>query len=158
TDPQLGPLQNNGGPTQTMALVAGSPALNSGDPAQLGVADQRGVIRTGSVNIGAYQASASAFVVTLSGALARGTPLDVLVKAVDVFGQVAFGYRGTVTFSVTDPDPAVVLPADHTFSADDQGTHTFTGEFTLITPGIWTLTTADLANGLTQDVMLTVNP
>ena len=28
----LGPLQNNGGPTQTHALVAGSPAIDAGDP------------------------------------------------------------------------------------------------------------------------------
>jgi hypothetical protein len=65
---------------------------------------------------------------------------------------------GTVTFSVTDPDPAVVLPLDYTFTADDPGTHTFTGGFTLITPGPWTLTVADLANGLSIDVTLTVNP
>jgi len=31
---------------------------------------------------------------------------------------VAFGYTGTVTFRVTDPDPAVVLPLDYTFTAD----------------------------------------
>jgi hypothetical protein len=156
-DPLLGPLQDNGGPTQTMALLGGSPALNAGDPAQLGVADQRGVIRTGAVNIGAYQASASAFVVTVSGTVASGTPFDVIVQAVDRFCQVAFGYRGTVTFSVTDPDPAVGLPADYTFSADDQGTHRFTGEFTLITPGTWTLITTDVANELSQDVMVTVD-
>jgi hypothetical protein len=157
-DPLLGPLQDNGGPTRTHALLAGSPALYAGDPAQLGVPDQRGVVRAGGVNIGAYQASASALVVTVPGTVTSATPFDVTVQAVDVFGQVAFGYRGTVTFSVTDPDPAVVLPPDYTFRADDQGTHTFTGEFTLITPGMWTLTTADLFNGLTQDVMLTVNP
>ena len=34
-NPLLGPLQDNGGPTQTRALLAGSPALNAGDPAQL---------------------------------------------------------------------------------------------------------------------------
>jgi hypothetical protein len=157
-DPLLGPLQDNGGPTKTHALLAGSPALNAGNPFQLGVADQRGVVRTGGVNIGAYQASASAFVVTVPGTVAAVMPFDVTVQAVDIFGQVAFGYRGTVTFSVTDPDPAVMLPADYTFTADDQGTHTFTGEFTLITPGMWTLTTADLANGLSQDVMVTVDP
>jgi hypothetical protein len=81
----------------------------------------------------------------------------VTVQAVDVFGQVAFVYRGTVTFSVTDSAPVVVLPLDYTFTADDQGTYTLTGEFTLITPGRWTLTAADLANGLSQDVMLTVD-
>jgi hypothetical protein len=157
-DPLLGPLQDNGGPTLTHALLAGSPALNAGDSDQLGVADQRGVIRTGGVNVGAYQASASAFVVTVSGTVASGTPFDVTVQAVDLFGQAAFGYRGTVTFSVTDPDPAVVLPADYTFTADDHGTHRFTGEFTLITPGVWTLTAADLANGLSRDVTVTVDP
>jgi hypothetical protein len=31
-DPKLGPLQNNGGPTQTMALLAGSPARSAGNP------------------------------------------------------------------------------------------------------------------------------
>jgi hypothetical protein len=59
-DPQLGPLQDNGGPTQTMAVLAGSPALNAGDPSQLGAKDQRGVVRTGGVTIGAYQDSGSA--------------------------------------------------------------------------------------------------
>jgi hypothetical protein len=156
-DPLLGPLQNNGGPTFTQALLAGSPALNAGDPAQLGTADQRGVIRSGGVNIGAYQASASAFVVTVSGTVASGTPFDMTVQAVDGFGQVVYGYRGTVTFMVTDPDPAVMVPADYSFSADDQGTHQFTGEFTLITRGVWTLTTADLANGPSQGVMVTVD-
>src|SRR5262249_9310827 len=30
-DPKLGDLQDNGGPTQTMALFLGSPAINAGD-------------------------------------------------------------------------------------------------------------------------------
>jgi hypothetical protein len=58
---------------------------------------------------------------------------------------------------VTDPDPGVVLPADYTFTDDDQGTHHFAGEFTLVTPGTWMLTAADLANGLSQNVMVTVD-
>ncbi len=32
TDPLLGPLQDNGGPTLTHALLPGSPAINTGDP------------------------------------------------------------------------------------------------------------------------------
>jgi predicted outer membrane repeat protein len=32
TDPLLGPLQNNGGPTFTHALLPGSPAIDAGDP------------------------------------------------------------------------------------------------------------------------------
>jgi hypothetical protein len=144
------------GPTKTHALLAGSPALNAGNPAQLGVADQRGVVRAGGVNIGAYQASA--FVVTVPGAVAAGMPFDVIVQVMDVYGQVAIGYSGTVTFSVTNTDPAVVLPLDYTFTAGDQGRHTFSAAFTLITPGDQTLAVADLANGLSIDVPLTVNP
>lgn len=32
TDPLLGPLQDNGGPTFTHALLPGSPAIDTGDP------------------------------------------------------------------------------------------------------------------------------
>jgi hypothetical protein len=32
TNPQIGPLQNNGGPTMTHALLVNSPAINTGDP------------------------------------------------------------------------------------------------------------------------------
>jgi len=40
TDPDLGHLQNNGGPTRTMALLQGSPAIDSGNPG--GCTDNRG--------------------------------------------------------------------------------------------------------------------
>ena len=60
TDPQLGPLANNGGPTQTMALPSGSPAVDA-IPASTagctGTTDQRGTTRpqgTGC-DIGAYE-------------------------------------------------------------------------------------------------------
>ena len=44
TDPKLGPLQENGGPTLTMALLPGSPALDQGK--NFGVTtDQRGFPR-----------------------------------------------------------------------------------------------------------------
>jgi hypothetical protein len=145
-DPRLGPLQDNGGPTPTMAVLAGSPALNAGDPTQLGVADQRGVLRTGGVNIGAYQASATAFVLSAPDTVDPGAPFDLTVAAVDPFGQPAYGYTGTVTFATTDPDPGVVLPADYTFTPDDQGAHTFGGGVTLMTPGDQTITATDTSD------------
>jgi hypothetical protein len=43
-DPLLGPLQDNGGPTRTMAPASGSPALDAGREAGL-VVDQRGFPR-----------------------------------------------------------------------------------------------------------------
>jgi hypothetical protein len=58
-NPMLGPLANNGGPTQTMALETGSPAINAGDPdtAGLPATDQRGLPRVvgGRVDIGAFE-------------------------------------------------------------------------------------------------------
>jgi CSLREA domain-containing protein len=44
-DPRLGPLTDNGGPTQTHALLAGSPALDAGGPDFCPGTDQRGVTR-----------------------------------------------------------------------------------------------------------------
>ncbi len=60
-NPQLGALANNGGPTQTMALLAGSPAINGGSNTLATSAglttDQRGATRinNGTVDIGAYE-------------------------------------------------------------------------------------------------------
>jgi len=67
TDPLLGPLQNNGGPTATMALSSGSPAIDAGNPAgctdaqgHLLTTDQRGMPRPDKedkvgCDIGAYE-------------------------------------------------------------------------------------------------------
>ena len=45
TDPRLGLLQDNGGPTWTHALLWNSPAIDAGDNTQCSPADQRGVLR-----------------------------------------------------------------------------------------------------------------
>lgn len=56
-DPKLGPLQNNGGPTQTMALLPYSPAIDAGDNFGCPATDQRGIARPQgkSCDIGAYE-------------------------------------------------------------------------------------------------------
>jgi hypothetical protein len=67
SDPELGKLRNNGGPTQTMALRRDSPAIDSGNPSgcadgagRLLKTDQRGKPRpdkedTGGCDMGAYE-------------------------------------------------------------------------------------------------------
>jgi hypothetical protein len=67
TDAMLGPLQNNGGATQTQALLSGSPAIDAGNPSgctdgqgRLLTTDQRGKPRpdkedSGSCDMGAYE-------------------------------------------------------------------------------------------------------
>ncbi len=82
-DPLLGPLADNGGPTPTHALLAGSPAIDAGDSAGCPAADQRGVARpldgdgdgSAACDIGAYEAE---------GPLRRGdADCDGEVDAVD---------------------------------------------------------------------------
>ncbi len=53
-DPELGSLAANGGPTQTHALLPGSPAVNAGGSGGP-LADQRGAPRLGAPDIGAYE-------------------------------------------------------------------------------------------------------
>jgi len=61
TDPLLGPLQNNGGPTFTHELLSGSPAIDTGDPGFTPPPffDQRGSgfnrVVNGRVDIGSFE-------------------------------------------------------------------------------------------------------
>ncbi len=61
-NPQLGPLQNNGGPTPTMAIALDSPAFNAGDNSAQSVTgpfDQRGQgfdrVERNVIDIGAFE-------------------------------------------------------------------------------------------------------
>ena len=62
-NPQLGALSVNGGPTLTIPLPAGSPAIGGGLNAACPATDQRGFFRTdGQCDVGAYEAGAVVFV------------------------------------------------------------------------------------------------
>jgi uncharacterized repeat protein (TIGR01451 family) len=86
-DAKLGALANNGGPTQTMALLGGSPAVNAGDNAAIinppfsgpPFTDQRGLgfdrIFNGTVDIGAFESGPKSDIdgtMTVSGSFAAG--------------------------------------------------------------------------------------
>ena len=61
TNPDLGPLADNGGPTFTHALLAGSPAIDTAsDDCPPPITDQRGVTRPQgpACDIGAYELAA----------------------------------------------------------------------------------------------------
>jgi hypothetical protein len=59
TDPVLGPLGDYGGPTPTMPVLAGSPALNAADGAACPSTDQRGIARPfgPACDIGAFESA-----------------------------------------------------------------------------------------------------
>jgi len=76
--------------------------------------------------------------------LPTGTPASFTVTALDPAGNVATGFTGAVNFSASGGSP--VLPSSYTFTAADQGRHTFTASFGAV--GTWTLTAASA--GLTS--------
>jgi hypothetical protein len=141
-DPGLGPLQDNGGPTMTHALLAGSPAIGAGDPALAGSMDQRGSVRVSSqpLDIGAFQTEpADHFVILAPSLVGPGEPFTITVIALDQWGNVASTYAGTVQFSSTDA--SAQLADTYTFVPDDAGAHTFT--VVMQTPGAQDLTVSD---------------
>ena len=84
-----------------------------------------------------------------------GAACAFTLTAESTSGGVDASYTGTVHFTSTDP--RAVLPADYTFTAADNGVHTFSA--TLKTPGIQSITATDKANGLVaSDTGITVTP
>jgi hypothetical protein len=61
-DPLLQPLADNGGPTRTMALSSGSPAVNQGVQSACPGLDQRGYVRQGVCDIGPFEYGGQPFV------------------------------------------------------------------------------------------------
>jgi hypothetical protein len=66
-----------------------------------------------------------------------------VVTAVDSFNNRVAGYRGQVQLGVIGGSEN--LPGPYTFTAADQGRHTFGGDFDTV--GSWSLTASDMANG-----------
>jgi hypothetical protein len=79
TDPKLGPLADNGGPTLTMALLPGSPAIDAGNTSLAPATDQRGVPRPFSLaaDIGAFE-----FWPTLRASPTGSSGIDILASGI----------------------------------------------------------------------------
>ena len=104
TNPLLAPLGNYGGPTQTMAELPGSLAIDAGNNMLTGgvTTDQRGENRivNGSVDIGAFESSGFTIAVTSGSGQTAGAvfpePLVATVTAINLMEPVA---GGLVTFT-----------------------------------------------------------
>ena len=85
-NPMLGPLADNGGPTQTHALLPGSPAIDAGSPdCPPPATDQRGVARPQgpACDIGAFEAPAG-------GRIWGDVHCDGAVDSVDSLGDLRY--------------------------------------------------------------------
>lgn len=138
-DPLLGPLADNGGPTLTHGLQAGSPALQVGDRALIGTFDQRGTKRPDVADIGAVQEGPLArFQVDGPDQWIAGAPFTITVTALDAYGNVVNSFAGQTIFQSSDA--AAGLPDSYTFTAADLGSQSFTA--TLNTAGSQTIRVA----------------
>ena len=160
-DPLLGPLQDNGGPTPTHALLAGSPAIRRGDPNLRDSLDQRGTIRSHGgvidppVDVGAFEPAEFTFDyrVVAPAEVTAGQPFTVTVTALDFSGNTVSTFLGAIQLSSTDPRAA--LPGDYTYVPADGGVATFT--VTLQTTGNQVIQVNDI-NGRFNNTTVTVDP
>lgn len=89
-------------------------------------------------------AAASRLAITAPATATTGAPFTIAVTAYDPYNNVATGYRGTVHF--TGSDSKAWLPANCSFVASDNGSHTFGNSVKLMTSGMQTITAMDVNN------------
>ena len=155
-DPQLGPLQNNGGPTLTHALQAGSPAIDAGHPSGCTdpdgaplTTDQRGYTRpidgngdgTARCDIGAFERLSPGAPTPTNTATSTNTPTSTLTRtptATPTHTATATA-TNTVTATPTSTLTATVTKTSTTTRTNTPGpspTHTSTPTATsTCTPG-----------------------
>jgi CSLREA domain-containing protein len=126
SNPGLGPLADNGGPTRTHALLPGSPAIDAGNNAFVvsppfsgpPFTDQRGFARINNttVDIGAFESRG--FMIAATG----GTPQSAAIATVfssplvatvsSAFGEPVAG--GVITFTAPSSGPSGTFPGNVT--------------------------------------------
>ena len=146
-DPGLAPLANNGGPTETMALLPGSPAIGAGTVVSGTTTDERGQPLDTPPDIGAYQTQTSQPIdltftgltspsitygtasVTLSGTLANGAQsppntesVQVTVNGVTQSAEIGAGGAFSTTF---DTSTVSVSGSPYSISYSYRGDGTF---------------------------------
>ena len=125
TDPLLGPLQDNGGPTFTHALLPDSPAIDAGDPkfTPPPFFDQRGPgflrMRNGRIDVGSFEVQ--------SGTLQSPTPTPTatLTASPTPTATITPGSTPTATRTAT-PTPTATATATTTSTPTSTSTPTAT--------------------------------
>lgn len=131
-DPNLGPLQGNGGGTLTRELLGGSPAINAGNPLDCigpnGIVldtDQRGSARKGRCDIGAFEFDSDGTPTPADTATRTVTPTRTVTRTRTSTARAT----ATRTFRPTRDATSTVTPTRRvTRTATAAATHTFTSE------------------------------
>jgi ELWxxDGT repeat protein len=141
-----------------MHTFSGGVTLKTAGPQTVTATDTANNSITGTATVTVNPAAASQFLVYTDAASpdVAGTVFDVVVVAVDPYGNIDTNYHGTVHFSSGDPYGAT-LPADYTFQASDQGQVILFGMTALYTASTWDVTATDTVNGsITGSAFVTV--
>jgi hypothetical protein len=117
-------------------------ALNTSGNQTLSVVDVNNPLINASALATVNAAAASTFVAAFPATTTAGVTQGFTVTATDAYGNVATGYRGTVSLSSSDVQAG--LPANYTFNNTDSGVHTF--NVTLKTAGTQSIAVKDTAN------------
>ncbi len=113
-----------------------------------------GITGSGVINVVASYTSHLALVAPAS--TVAGNKLNLTVKALDQFGNIAKSYTGSVYFTTSDPSTSAAMPSTYLFTAADSGIHVFTNPL-LITAGLQTISATDLSNNsITGNVAVSV--
>ena len=103
---------NYGGPTETLALAVGSPAIDAGNKVYAEPTDQRGVTRTGNTDIGAFELAPYAVMIydVTSTSIPVGTPTTLLsglvsdpISHLPVVGTVLVRIGGLSALATVNP-------------------------------------------------------
>jgi fibronectin-binding autotransporter adhesin len=106
--PGLDTLKGNGGPTQSVALLASSPAIAAGDhavcaAAPVGGVDQRGLPRPAVCAIGAFEPQVALTAISApSGSASGGTPITLRGTGFATGATVTFGATAATNVAVVD--------------------------------------------------------
>ena len=133
-DPQLEPLQDNGGPTPTMALSALSPAIDKGIKAGAPPTDQRGVPRdpdnVGTVDIGAFEVSAT-FSALTSPSIIYGTSTITLTGHIGAGTAYPTGSSVAITLNTVTHNPQVDVDGNFTTTFNTASLGVAAGPYTV---------------------------
>ena len=160
SDPLLGPLQNNGGSTQTHALLAGSPAIDGGNPGGCGdnlgalLTDQRGFPRSIDGNndsvarcdIGAYELFTGSNTSVVAALLPSSRSVQVGVPATAFATVINTGQGIAASCSIA---PLTNVPAIFQYQTTDPATNQVTG---------FPNTPANIAAGAPQSFVFAITP
>jgi hypothetical protein len=142
-NPGLAPLGSYGGPTLTVALLPGSPAINSGTSgAGIPTTDQRGEPRVGAPDIGAFESQGFTLTIPPGSSpqqTAIGTPFENALSLVIKANNAAEPTRGgTVTISAPTKGASATLSPDGivTIGADGRASVTATANATAGSYGV----------------------